>query len=253
MFVLTWNPQVWPMDEHDLTEDSVGTWSTGNRKTGISDGDYVVLLRQGDDRRGLIALGVARGPVFPGEHFNDASKIANYVPVSWIDQVPVDERIDIEDLFEIAPGAPWNAMYSSGFHLSSEDAGAILEAWRGAVTVRGELSLTGDEGVATLPEGAKKTVVVNRYERNRQARRKCLAHHGTACVVCGIDFGVAYDGIADGFIHVHHITPISAIGVEYELDPITDLVPVCPNCHAMLHHGVDEPRSVDELKALLGR
>lgn len=253
MFVLTWNPQVWPIDENDLADHSDGTWSTGNRKTGISDGDFVVLFRQGDDRRGLIALGEARGPVFQGQHFNDESKIANYVPVSWVDQVPVDERIDVHDLVEIAPGAPWNAMYSSGFHLSKEDAAAVLQAWRGAVTVAGEQSLTGDEGVGTLPEGAKKTVLVNRYERNRQARRKCLAHHGTACVVCGIDFGSAYDGIADGFIHVHHVTPISAIGVEYELDPVTDLVPVCPNCHAMLHHGVSEPRSVDELKALLTR
>ncbi len=260
IFVLTWNPDVWSMSEDELAEavaatsrgeEVIGRWSTGNRNTEISAGDLLVLFRQGSDRRGLIAIGSALGTTFEDEHYNDPTKIANYVEVAWSEWVPVDERIDVDDLFTIAPDAPWNSMYSSGYHLSNSDAAAILAAWNGAVTSSGQESLTGDESVGALPEGAKKTVTVNRYERSRQARRKCLEHHGTACAVCEIDFGDSYGGIAEGFIHVHHITPISSIGIEYQLDPIADLVPVCPNCHAMLHHGVSEPRSVDELKALL--
>lgn len=42
-------------------------------------------------------------------------------------------------------------------------------------------------------------------------------------------------GVIIGFIHVHHINQISDIGKEYEVDPIKDLIPVCPNCHAMIH------------------
>jgi len=86
-----------------------------------------------------------------------------------------------------------------------------------------------------LVEGAKKIVEVNAYERNPVARAKCIEYHGCCCKICGIDFEKAYGDFAKGFIHVHHIKPIHEIGEEYEVDPINDLIPVCPNCHAMLH------------------
>jgi 5-methylcytosine-specific restriction protein A len=71
--------------------------------------------------------------------------------------------------------------------------------------------------------------------------------------VCDIDFGMDYGGIADGYIHVHHIVPIASVGKQYKLNPLTDLVPVCPNCHAMLHHGMKEPQTVAELRRILAR
>jgi len=84
-------------------------------------------------------------------------------------------------------------------------------------------------------EGASKTVTVNQYERSAVARSKCLAHHGYKCAVCSFDFEKSYGEIGSNYIHVHHIIPISEIGKEYELNPVTDLIPVCPNCHAMIH------------------
>ena len=98
-------------------------------------------------------------------------------------------------------------------------------------------------------EGAKKEIIVNRYERNREAREKCIAAHGCKCAVCGMNFEEVYGPIGRGYIHVHHKIPLSSIGKEYELDPIKDLVPVCPNCHAMLHRK-DPPYDVDDLKEL---
>ena len=103
----------------------------------------------------------------------------------------------------------------------------------------------------TVPEGAKKEIVVNRYERSLGARKKCIAAHGCKCAVCGMDFEKVYGDIGRGFIHVHHIVPISTIGKEYELDPVKDLVPVCPNCHAMLHKK-EPPYMVEELKRIIG-
>lgn len=103
-------------------------------------------------------------------------------------------------------------------------------------------------------EGAKKTIVVNSYERNREARNECIAAHGYKyeCCVCRMDFEKMYGEIGRGFIHVHHIVPISTIGEEYKIDPIKDLVPVCPNCHAMLHKGKEgEVLTVDELKEII--
>ena len=84
-------------------------------------------------------------------------------------------------------------------------------------------------------EGASKTVTVNQYERSAVARSKCLSHHGYKCAVCSFDFEKKYGEIGKNYIHVHHIVPISEIGKEYELNPVTDLIPVCPNCHAMIH------------------
>ncbi len=36
--------------------------------------------------------------------------------------------------------------------------------------------------------------------------------------------------MGEGFIHVHHLKPLSEVGYEYRVDPIRDLRPVCPNC-----------------------
>ena len=99
-------------------------------------------------------------------------------------------------------------------------------------------------------EGAVRQVLVNSYERNRRAKKLCVAHYGCSCALCDFNFGSVYGQLADGFIHVHHIRPLSEIGREYLLDPIEDLRPVCPNCHAVLHLG-GKLRSLDEVRQLL--
>ena len=120
----------------------------------------------------------------------------------------------------------------------------ILSVFESEENVYDELD--NDEGYF---EGALKKVYVNHYERDREARNKCIEAHGCKCSVCGMDFEKMYGELGQGFIHVHHIVPISKIGKEYKIDPINDLVPVCPNCHAMLHRGKDgEVLTIDELK-----
>lgn len=99
------------------------------------------------------------------------------------------------------------------------------------------------------PEGAVQQSLVNRFERDPRARRLCIERYGPTCVVCNFDFGVTYGELADGFIHVHHLRPLSGIGREYFVDPVEDLRPVCPNCHAVLHLG--GLRSIDEVRGLL--
>jgi hypothetical protein len=101
-----------------------------------------------------------------------------------------------------------------------------------------------------LLEGAVCQITINQYERNPEARRRCLEYYGTSCCVCGFNFGQVFGTTAEGFIHVHHLTPLSKIGEEYTVDPIEDLRPVCPNCHAMIHLG-GTTRDIEELKAIL--
>lgn len=101
-------------------------------------------------------------------------------------------------------------------------------------------------------EGAKKRITVNKFERNPKARKLCLKANGCKCSVCGFDFEKTYGDIGKDFIHVHHIIPIAEIGRSYNLNPVKDLVPVCPNCHAMLHHAFNgKVLSISELKQIL--
>jgi putative restriction endonuclease len=96
--------------------------------------------------------------------------------------------------------------------------------------------LTTEEAtLARYPEGALRSVTVNAYERNPRARADCIAHYGPTCRACEFDFAKYYGPIGAGYIHVHHVRDLASIGKEYHVDPIKDLSPVCPNCHAMLH------------------
>ena len=99
-------------------------------------------------------------------------------------------------------------------------------------------------------EGAARPVLVNAYERNRRAREECLRYYGRSCAVCGFNFEARYGELIAGYIQVHHIVPIAKVGKEYRLNPIIDLRPVCPNCHAVIHRR-EPPFSVEEVKQML--
>ncbi len=105
---------------------------------------------------------------------------------------------------------------------------------------------------ADLFEGTKKTVTVNAYERNLEAREKCLVHYGYQCAVCGFIFKELYGDIGDHYIHIHHKKPLSEISERYVINPIEDLIPICPNCHAMLHRK-RPPYSIEELKKIINK
>jgi len=118
------------------------------------------------------------------------------------------------------------------------------------------MSATGTAGPDEVPaqskyvEGAVRSVVVNAYERNPVARARCIEAHGAICAVCGFNFKSAYGEAAAGYIHVHHLRPLATVNQEYEVDPINDLRPVCPNCHAVVHL-VNPPYTLEQVKAML--
>jgi 5-methylcytosine-specific restriction endonuclease McrA len=103
---------------------------------------------------------------------------------------------------------------------------------------------------STYGEGNVQRIQVNRYERDPRAREECIKHYGTACCLCGFDFVATYGEVMGGFTHVHHLIPLSTVGAGYEVDPIEDLRPVCPNCHAVLHRR-EPPYSLDEVRKFL--
>ena len=99
-------------------------------------------------------------------------------------------------------------------------------------------------------EGKISQVTHNVYERNPVNRELCLSANGYSCKICGFNFEEKYGLLGHGFIHVHHIEMVADYGGERFINPITDLIPVCPNCHAMLHRK-RPPLTPDELKAII--
>lgn len=99
-------------------------------------------------------------------------------------------------------------------------------------------------------EGSIISVLTNKYERNRAARRECILHYGYKCVVCKKSLEEIYGSQGRNIIHVHHLIPISNIKRDYKLNHIADLRPVCPNCHAVIHSR--EPIfSIEEVQRML--
>jgi hypothetical protein len=104
--------------------------------------------------------------------------------------------------------------------------------------------------LAPLVEGAAISVTITSYERNPAARQLCLQHYGTSCFACGFSFGERYGDSIKGCIHVHHIESIASRQGEHIVDPIRDLRPVCPNCHAVIH-STNPSLSIEDLQRLL--
>lgn len=95
-------------------------------------------------------------------------------------------------------------------------------------------------------EGHVLKCYVNKFERDKSARDKCVKKFGWQCQVCGINFNSVYGSLGKDFIHVHHLVPLHTIKREYKVNPLRDLIPVCPNCHAMLHKLINKEKLESE-------
>lgn len=139
-----------------------------------------------------------------------------------------------------------------------DDARRIIQLIADKAAIHGEvhpeLELEGKfhyaEEIPSYWEGATEQIQVNRYERNSAARLACLDHWGSQCQVCGVDFQKTYGEIGRGVIHVHHLTPLASVGKAYQVNPVRDLRPVCPNCHSLLHRSPD-PSDLKALQSIL--
>ena len=109
---------------------------------------------------------------------------------------------------------------------------------------------TDEECYDPRTEGRLIEQVSKRYERDPKLRLSALKYHGMSCAACGFNFKKAYGEFGDGFIHVHHLSPLGSVGSEHQVDPVKDLIPLCPNCHAMIHRS-RPPLSLVALKRLI--
>lgn len=135
-----------------------------------------------------------------------------------------------------------------------EDTSPVNLTWRvdpGIAHQVIEQPLTVEEEFVSRVEGKPTMRHVTTYERVPQNRKDAIKYHGLECAVCGFDFQKAYGELGSDFIHVHHIVPVSDMEEEKSVNPQTDLIPVCPNCHAMIHRKRSSTLSIDDLKELV--
>ena len=100
-------------------------------------------------------------------------------------------------------------------------------------------------------EGKKTVYYTTKYERSVQNREEAIRIHGTKCMICGFDFEKKYGELGKGYIEVHHIKPLSDLNEEVVVNPATDLICVCSNCHRMLHRFRNYMVSVEELRQIV--
>jgi 5-methylcytosine-specific restriction protein A len=206
----------------------------------------------------LNCVGSIGTPPFVGEYFERPnyrsvpdSKCAFVGPLGVFSEVETDLQGPHREFIEAIGRKKSGEAVSGSVHRKSHAEGLMTYA-RSFLTLLEDRFVSPDEvsPPRLLAEGAVCRVTVNAYERNPEARRRCIAAYGTGCCICGFSFGEVYGPDAEGYIHVHHIRPLSEVGREYIVDPIEDLRPVCPNCHAVLHLS-DPCRTIEEVRQFL--
>ncbi|WP_427004406.1 HNH endonuclease [Pseudarthrobacter sp. H2] len=270
--ILAWDPEHWNRWNYPAAVDRVAVaglhmepWDVGRHRN-IRSGTEAWLLLQGRHGRGLIGHGVVVSaqpepePLYAGPDgtarpvivafdalLSLGDQIGDQIGDPLGDRLPdqLDVGVPEESVAEGHPDGTHGPVLTVG---PSEEA-RIRALWTEFGRPPGPDPTQPAPG--TYPEGALTRVPINRYERSPEARRACIAHHGTGCAACGFSFEISYGAIGKDFIHVHHIVPVSQLGGGYELDPVTDLVPLCANCHAMAHQGVSTPRTVAELRRII--
>jgi 5-methylcytosine-specific restriction protein A len=263
-YLLAWNPKYYPWDVREEAIDKLKSggqyrenWSCGHTKK-IESNDDVYLMKVGKEPRGIIASGIAISGYQELPHWDpereSAGDTALYIKIDF--NTILNPDVDIFPLERLQQGIysrmNWTPR-ASGTTIPDDIAVQLKRDWgdmfgRQDVVDIAPLPEEVDEP-ETYPAGAVRSITINIYERNPKARAACIKHHGVTCCVCGMNFEERYGEVGIGFINVHHLVPVSMLQGNYELDPVKDLRPVCPNCHAMLHKG--PPFSIDELRAMM--
>lgn len=252
-FLFAHNPENWHWENlsnaiRDIEEKGshLEKWSVRSHKQ-VSVGDRFFLMRLGSktQNKGIVGSGYITTLPFLSEHWSHNGQIVNQVIIEF-DELSKDPIISLQELQALPLNYNWTPQ-SSGIEIPNAVASKLEEIWFEKTLKR----VFDRINVNSYKEGAVRSIISKRYERNPQARLLCLESNGYSCKVCGFNFRDTYGKLGQDYIHVHHITPISTIGEEYEINPQTDLVPICPNCHAMIHK-VTPPLQINELQELIG-
>lgn len=243
-FLLTWNSKetLWDEDGKKTIDESIekiknigyyeNTWSTGNLKK-IEKNDRIFMFRLGEEPRGIIASGFVTKGWYQDEHWQEANRKANYIEIRYDIILNFEKNAILAETY-LNKLEIFNSIIQVAQEIPYSKSEKLEAVWK-EFNLQENLDPDDIGENDSFFEGAINTVTLNLYERDSKARQKCLEKYGYSCSICGFNFEKFYGILGKDFIHVHHKTPLSTIGKEYKINPIKDLIPVCPNCHAMLH------------------
>lgn len=128
---------------------------------------------------------------------------------------------------------------------------SILESLKLNETIMEDISSENATEFTILKEGEQREVFTTRYERKPQLRSRAIQIHGTTCMACGFNFEEFYGSRGKDYIEVHHVKPLSQNDESIDINPESDLIVVCANCHRIIHRKRNNILSLDELKDLI--
>jgi 5-methylcytosine-specific restriction enzyme A len=258
-FLFAWNPKKWnwttleqSIDQIEQTGRASEKWSVVSHKK-IQPGDRAFLMRLGKEPKGIMGAGFVASPVFPSSHWDGSDRMVNRVMIDFeVILNPENDPLLNLDLLKQGSLATVNwTPQASGIEITTEVTDELEAIWFDFLSTQevryNPFKETDKEEQRVYTEGTPNQVLITKYERNPYARKTCIDYYGAFCSVCEFDFEKHYGSLGKGFIHVHHLKQVANIGKEYNIDPIKDLRPVCPNCHSMIHKR-KTPLTIEELK-----
>ncbi len=259
--LLAWNPERFPwgtlQDELAKVRRSGGAtdrWSVGNRTT-LNAGARFFLIRLGVEPRGLVGSGWTTSDPFEDRHWDldraESGETARYADI-FFDVLKEEPVVKMDELNrQPFSDVHWSTQMS-GIAIAEHIAGQLETLWEVRTRSSGPTGLEEIQTATPKTQKHSSRVYVNKYERSSRARALCLAHHGMKCSGCEQLLADIYGPPAIEIVHVHHLTPLAEIPEEFEIDPIRDLRPVCPNCHSVIHSR-QPSYTIDEVKAMISR
>ncbi len=210
---------------YDLKQRDIESWKMYSRS-------FVVFVIQNSSQSLIIPLSIIQDQIIENRRATDMQ--GNFK----LHIIPRRHSYDFQE-FPTLDTKPFFNNYSQ----------FVDDTARLTLAIEKDLEAMDDEEI--LPEGRKGQRLTNYYERKARLRLAAILTHGTRCMACGFDFEKVYGERGRGFIEVHHIVPVSQLIQETKINPRTDMIVLCSNCHRMIHRRKDEPLSLDELRTIL--
>lgn len=261
-FLFAWNPNKWHWKHLDnnikqieQTGHAIIMWSVISHKK-VQPGDRAFLMRLGVEPKGIMGSGFIVSHPFLSKHWGDEDKLVNRVNIEF--EVLLNSEIDpLLNLKLLNDGnlseVNWTPQFS-GIIIPSEYVDELEQLWFTFLTTHdvrnNPFKSTDNNDQREYSEGNPTQIMVTKYERNPYAKKVCIDYYGYSCSVCGFNFEMKYGQIGKDYIQVHHLNPLAKVGKESKVDPIHDMRPVCPNCHAMIHKR-KEPYTIDQVKEFI--
>lgn len=252
-WIISANPKIYDLDSYLVTSQIVD-WHQGRNK--FQNGDLIYIYATRPEMRikyfgKILECNIPKAKAINDEEFwqdkraFENTKADMFMRLQIMCKTDIPEKLNLANLLQHGlNGPPQGPLKISGKLQDYLDMNMEV--------ISEDVAWLGSEDVEEMYEGTRKSYLHHRYERNPYARARCLEYHGTSCQVCGFDFWEVYGERGAGFIHVHHIVPLHTINAQYKVSYEKDLIPVCPNCHAMLHVRMGGKYcTVDELRDIV--